>query len=53
MNSSNAGAFSQEDQSLNRAIEASLNYEVMDTYDELPVNQRVRVGDTCVLCAFT
>ncbi|TCD67354.1 hypothetical protein EIP91_000221 [Steccherinum ochraceum] len=42
----NAGGLSQEDQQINRAIEASLTYETVETFDELPVHERVRDGDT-------
>lgn len=44
VNTADAG-LSQEDQHLNRAIEASLSYETMDTYDEPPLEERVRTGD--------
>ena len=37
---------SHDDQSLSRAIEASLSYnQAVDSYDELPLEERVRKGD--------
>ncbi|KAH8083351.1 hypothetical protein BXZ70DRAFT_958549 [Cristinia sonorae] len=44
VNANNA-SLTQGDQDLNRAIEASLNYHMEDSYDELPLEERVRVGD--------
>ena len=41
---------SHDDQSLNRAIEASLSYtQTTDSYTELPLKERVRQGDWLVL----
>ncbi|KAI8972449.1 hypothetical protein BD414DRAFT_560365 [Trametes punicea] len=40
---------SQDEQAMSRAIEASLSYNINeDTYEELPLEERVRKGDTPV-----
>lgn len=38
---------SQDEQAMSRAIEASLSYNVTeDLYEELPLEERIRKGDT-------
>ncbi|THH29499.1 hypothetical protein EUX98_g4690 [Antrodiella citrinella] len=48
VNTSAAAGLSQEEQHLNRAIEASLTYEMLDTFEDVPVEERVRTGDAPV-----
>ena len=45
-----AGLVSQDDQSLSRAIEASLTtYEFHDTYEDLPLEEQIRKDGRYVL----
>lgn len=38
---------SQDDQAMSRAIEASLSYNMTeDTFEELPLEEKLRKGDT-------
>lgn len=44
-----AGGMSQDDQAMSQAIEASLSYNISeDVFHELPLEERVRQGDTYV-----
>ncbi|KAI9068656.1 hypothetical protein FKP32DRAFT_1561274 [Trametes sanguinea] len=46
---SGPAGMSQDDQAMSRAIEASLSYSVTeDLYEELPLEERIRKGDTPV-----